>query len=46
VILARGLAAGRGPAPGARPCFGLFSLGEFETEVSDLDITCTLEWRQ
>jgi saccharopine dehydrogenase-like NADP-dependent oxidoreductase len=46
VILAKDLAAGRGPAPGARPCFGLFSLSEFEAEVSDLDITCTLEWRQ
>ena len=43
VILAKRLAAGEGPPPGATPCFGLFSLGDFEAEVSDLDITCWLE---
>lgn len=43
VILARRLARDEGPAPGAMPCFGLFTLDEFEAEVADLDITCTLE---
>jgi hypothetical protein len=43
VILAKRLAAGEGPPPGAQPCFALFALAEFEAEVADLDITCTLE---
>jgi hypothetical protein len=43
VILAKRLAAGDGPPPGALPCFGLFTLAEFEAEVADLDITCALE---
>ncbi len=45
VILAKRLAARSGPQPGARPCFGLFTLADFEAEVSDLDIGCTSEWR-
>ncbi len=40
VILAKRLAAGTGPPPGARPCFELFSLSDFEAEVADLDIAC------
>jgi hypothetical protein len=43
VILAKRLVASAGPPPGAVPCFGLFALGDFEVEVSDLDITCWLE---
>ena len=43
VILAKRTVAGDGPAPGAQPCFGLFTLGEFEAEIGDLDITCWLE---
>jgi len=43
VILAKHIAAGSRPPPGAMPCFGLFTLGEFEAEISDLDITCWLE---
>jgi len=43
VILAKRLAAGLGPAPGAMPCFGLFTPADFESEVTDLDITCTLD---
>lgn len=43
VILAKRLVAGEGPQSGAIPCFGLFALQDFETEVADLDITCTLE---
>ena len=38
VILAKRLAAGTGSAPGARPCLALFTLPDFEAEVSDLDI--------
>ena len=44
VILAKRLAAGRGPSPGARPCFALFSVADFEAAVADLDITCSAEW--
>jgi hypothetical protein len=40
VLLAKRLAAGSGPVPGARPCFALFTLADFEAEVSDLDISC------
>ncbi|MTD96310.1 hypothetical protein GIW81_18375 [Hyphomicrobium sp. xq] len=43
VILAKRLVTGEGPPPGATPCFGLFPLADFEAEVADLDITCTLE---
>ena len=43
VILAKRLVAGEGPAPGATACFGLFPLADFEAEVADLDITCTLD---
>ena len=43
VILAKRLIAGEGPPAGARPCFGLFTLDEFEVEVADLDITCSLQ---
>jgi saccharopine dehydrogenase-like NADP-dependent oxidoreductase len=39
VILAKRLAEGNGPAPGAQPCFALFTLADFEAEVYDLDIT-------
>jgi saccharopine dehydrogenase-like NADP-dependent oxidoreductase len=44
VLLARSLCAGRGPEPGARPCFGLITLPAFEAEVADLDIECTAHW--
>jgi saccharopine dehydrogenase-like NADP-dependent oxidoreductase len=40
VLLAKRLCAGNGPEPGARPCVALFSLAEFEAEVSDLSIAC------
>jgi saccharopine dehydrogenase-like NADP-dependent oxidoreductase len=43
VILAKRLIAGTGPAPGAWPCFGLFTLEEFASEVADLDIVCGVE---
>lgn len=43
VILAKRVVTGSGPEPGAKPCFGLFTLAEFEAEVADLDITCTRE---
>lgn len=43
VILAKRLLAGSGPPAGAMPCFGLFTLAEFEAEVADLDITCALD---
>ncbi|HEY8245681.1 MAG TPA: saccharopine dehydrogenase NADP-binding domain-containing protein [Hyphomicrobium sp.] len=43
VILAKRLVVDEGPPAGARPCFGLFTLSDFVTEVSDLDITCSLE---
>jgi saccharopine dehydrogenase-like NADP-dependent oxidoreductase len=39
VILAKRLAEGSGPAPGAQPCFALFTLADFEAEATDLDIT-------
>ncbi len=41
VILAKQLAAGQGPAPGAQPCFELITLSQFESEIADLDISCT-----
>jgi hypothetical protein len=43
VILAKRLVAGEGPPPGATPCFGLFSLADFEAEVAGLDITCSID---
>jgi hypothetical protein len=43
VVLAKALAAGKGPARGARPCFGLFTLADFEGAVADLDITCAAD---
>ncbi len=39
VILAKRLAGGTGPAPGARACLALFTLADFEAEVADLDIS-------
>jgi saccharopine dehydrogenase-like NADP-dependent oxidoreductase len=45
-ILAKRLIRGDGPAPGARPCFGLFSLDAFMAEVSDLRITSATIVRQ
>ena len=45
VILAKRLAAGAGPAPGARPCFALFTLADFEAEVTNLDIACRVQRR-
>jgi hypothetical protein len=44
VILAKRLAAGSGPPPGARPCIALFTVADFEAAVTDLDITCSAEW--
>jgi len=43
VILAKRLAAGRGAEPGARPCFALFTPADFAAEVSDLDITFSVQ---
>lgn len=43
VILAKRLVAGQRLEAGAMPCFGLFTLAEFEVEVADLDISCSLE---
>lgn len=43
VIVAKRLAAGAGPPPGARACFGLFSLADFKAETADLDMTCKLD---
>ena len=40
VILAKRLAADQGPPPGARACFALFTVADFEAEVADLDIAC------
>ena len=42
VILAKRLATGMGPPPGAQPCLGLFALSQFEAEVADLDIALTV----
>lgn len=38
-LLAKSLLRGAGPKPGARPCFGLFSLEAFLEEIADLQIT-------
>lgn len=43
VILAKRLMTGTATRAGAMPCFGLFTLAEFEAEVADLDITCSLD---
>jgi hypothetical protein len=43
VILAKRLIAGAGPRAGAMSCFGLFTPADFEAEVADLDITCSLD---
>jgi hypothetical protein len=45
VILTKRLMAGTGPGPGARPCFALFTLADFEAEVADLDIAFTVQRR-
>lgn len=42
VIIARRLAAGEETRRGALPCLGLMSHGDFDREVSDLDIRQTL----
>ena len=39
IILAKKLAAGNRPQPGAMPCMGLFTVPEFFDEVKDLDIS-------
>ena len=38
ILLARRIAGGEAPAPGARPCLDLIDLGEFMSALSDLDI--------
>ena len=43
VILAKRLVAGSGPQPGAQPCFALFTPADFAAEVSDLDITFSVQ---
>ncbi len=43
VILAKRLAAGTGPPPGARACFALFTPADFEAEVTGLNIVCTTD---
>ena len=46
IILAKRLAHGDRPPPiGARPCFGLFTLDEFMSEVTDLQIAATTQLR-
>lgn len=45
VILAKRLATGAVLPRGAMPCLELFSVADFEVEVTDLDITCTFESR-
>lgn len=42
VLLARRLARGGEQRRGAMPCLGLFTLDEFEREVADLDMRCSL----
>ncbi len=41
IILARRMASGEGPRPGARPCLDLVGLTELLTAMADLDITTT-----
>ena len=41
LILARNLAADRVAIRGAMPCLGMFSLSDFENELSDFDV----QWR-
>lgn len=43
LILARKLAADEIPARGALPCLGMFSLAEFENEISGLDINWSVD---
>lgn len=43
VLLARRLATGGEVPRGAMPCFELFTLANFEAEIADLDITCSLD---
>ncbi len=47
VILAKRLLSDSGTdrllRPGAMACFGLFTLDDFEAEVADLDISCSLD---
>ena len=43
VVLAKQLMAGSGPPAGAMPCFQLFTPADFEAEVRDLDITCSVD---
>jgi len=45
-ILAKQLARNVGPAPGAHPCVGLFTLADFLAEVSDLAINSATIIRQ
>jgi NAD(P)-dependent dehydrogenase (short-subunit alcohol dehydrogenase family) len=43
LVLARKLAAGQISARGAFPCLGMFTLSEFDTEISDLDIDWAID---
>lgn len=43
LILARKLAAGKLPIRGAMPCWNLFTLDEFDREVSGLDLRWSIE---
>ncbi len=43
VILARRIAAGQLPAPGARPCLDLIDVEELMSAIAHLDITTTVE---
>jgi len=43
LILARKLAADEISARGAFPCLGMFSLAEFNNEISGLDIVCSVD---
>lgn len=44
-ILAKAIARGDAPPPGAHPCYALFSYADFEKELSGLAISCTIERR-
>ncbi len=43
IILARRIAAGRPPIPGARPCLDLIDVEELMSAIAHLDITTTVE---
>jgi hypothetical protein len=43
IILARRIAAGRPPSPGARPCVDLIDLDELMRSIAHLDITTTAD---